>query len=168
LGLFFSRIFNVKDLPKCTVWHFCITIYYHLLPFNCKNVSTVSSKFWRTIFFLTETRDHLVDFPILTSFWNQFCHCLALFPVLKAVLLQEIFESQSKLFIVMSLVRAGDLFDRIIARKRFPEKTALVGSHKYLISISRLFLQILIWRLLSAIKYLHDRGIVHRGLQTAI
>lgn len=53
------------------------------------------------------------------------------------VRMEEIFESQQHLYIVMSLVRHGDLFDRIIARKRFPEKTAMVRACVVRSAVSR-------------------------------
>jgi len=62
------------------------------------------------------------------------------------VKLVDLFESIKKIYIVMQLLPAGDMFDRIIKRKFFTEQTA----------------RIITWRLLSALKYLHALGIVHR------
>lgn len=63
--------------------------------------------------------------------------------------MKDIFESQKTLYIVMPLFQGGDLFYRIVKRKRFPEATA----------------RIVMWKLLSAVRYLHDRGVVHRDLK---
>lgn len=59
------------------------------------------------------------------------------------------FETRTQLFIVMRLVKGGDLFERIKTRKFFPENVA----------------REVMWSLFSAIRYLHARGIVHRDLK---
>ncbi len=63
--------------------------------------------------------------------------------------LREMFETRTHLYIVMRLVRGGDLFNRIKARKCFKEEVA----------------REVIWSLFSAVKYLHARGIVHRDIK---
>ena len=63
--------------------------------------------------------------------------------------MKEVFEDQHNIYIVMPLIPHGDLFDRIMLRKVFAEETA----------------KMIIWRLLSALDYLHERGIVHRDLK---
>ncbi len=63
--------------------------------------------------------------------------------------LKNQFETRKLMYIVMHLCQGGDLFDRLIARKRFPEIVA----------------RSIIKKLLSVVKYLHDRGIVHRDLK---
>mmetsp|Transcript_17541 Transcript_17541/g.34237 ORF Transcript_17541/g.34237 Transcript_17541/m.34237 type:complete len:755 (+) Transcript_17541:30-2294(+) len=63
--------------------------------------------------------------------------------------MKEIFESPDQMFIVMQYVAGGDLFDRIIKRKRFREEVA----------------KQIIFNLLNGVKYLHDRGVVHRDLK---
>uniref|UniRef100_A0A3B4DT26 Protein kinase domain-containing protein n=1 Tax=Pygocentrus nattereri TaxID=42514 RepID=A0A3B4DT26_PYGNA len=65
------------------------------------------------------------------------------------VSLEDIFESQSHLYLVMQLVSGGELFDRIVEKGFYTERDA-----------SKLIHQIL-----DAVKYLHDMGIVHRDLK---
>ncbi|XP_051568807.1 calcium/calmodulin-dependent protein kinase type 1-like isoform X1 [Myxocyprinus asiaticus] len=65
------------------------------------------------------------------------------------VSLEDIFESQTHLYLVMQLVSGGELFDRIVEKGFYTERDA-----------SKLICQIL-----DAVKYLHDMGIVHRDLK---
>ncbi|EKX42291.1 CHK2 DNA damage checkpoint kinase [Guillardia theta CCMP2712] len=61
----------------------------------------------------------------------------------------EMFDSNSKLYIVMELVTGGELFDRIIAKEKYSEKDA-----------AHVFIQIV-----KAVDYLHSIGIVHRDIK---
>uniref|UniRef100_A0A7S4DNF8 Protein kinase domain-containing protein n=1 Tax=Lotharella globosa TaxID=91324 RepID=A0A7S4DNF8_9EUKA len=63
--------------------------------------------------------------------------------------MREIFESSKTIYIVMEWMKAGDLFERIISRKVLPEFTV----------------KSIIFQLLSAVSYLHRRGIAHRDLK---
>ena len=63
--------------------------------------------------------------------------------------LKNQFETRKFTFIVMTLFSGGDLFDRLVQKKRFNE------------TVSRS----IVTKLLNVIKYLHDRGIVHRDLK---
>ncbi|XP_064399432.1 calcium/calmodulin-dependent protein kinase type 1-like [Halichondria panicea] len=65
------------------------------------------------------------------------------------VYLMEVFDSKSKLYLVMELVTGGELFDRIIAKGSYTESDA----------------SSLIGQVLDAIDYLHSQGIVHRDLK---
>lgn len=60
------------------------------------------------------------------------------------VRLQDIFQTDDALYLVMELVRGGDLFDRIVDRGRYPEATG----------------RELMRQILQAVQYLHARNIV--------
>jgi len=63
--------------------------------------------------------------------------------------LRAIFDTEEILFIVMDLMKGGELYEEIVKRKSFSEKDA-----------SRIMQQ-----LFSALAYLHEHGIVHRDLK---
>ena len=63
--------------------------------------------------------------------------------------IQHVFETIENICIVMQYVKGGDLFDRIVELKRFPESIA----------------KLVLYKLLKVVLYLHKRGIVHRDLK---
>lgn len=65
------------------------------------------------------------------------------------VKLFEVFETRTSIFLILELVRGGDLFDRIVEKGKYTEADA---SH-------------LIKSLATAIKHLHSMNIVHRDLK---
>ena len=65
------------------------------------------------------------------------------------VALKEIFDSKSKLYLVMELVSGGELFDRIVEKGSYSEKDESK----------------LVRKVVDAINYLHGKGIVHRDLK---
>lgn len=65
------------------------------------------------------------------------------------VRLVEEFDFDSELYLVMELVKGGDLFDAIAAASKFPEAEA--GR--------------LVWHLAGALAYLHALSIVHRDIK---
>ena len=65
------------------------------------------------------------------------------------VTLYEVFESQTKLYLVMELLTGGELFDRIVGMGKYSEEDARYFTFK----------------LLNAVLYLHDRQICHRDLK---
>jgi len=65
------------------------------------------------------------------------------------VSLRAIFDTEETLFIVMDLMKGGELYEEIVKRKSFSEKDAV-----------RIMEQ-----LFSALAYLHQHGIVHRDLK---
>jgi len=63
--------------------------------------------------------------------------------------LYEVFESEEEFFLVMELVDGKELFDKIVERGQYSEKDAA--------NIVR--------QIISAVEYLHERGIAHRDLK---
>ena len=61
----------------------------------------------------------------------------------------EYFQDQNYFYIVTELCTGGELFDRIIERKRFSEKDAAI----------------LMKQLMSSLSYIHSHNIVHRDLK---
>lgn len=64
------------------------------------------------------------------------------------VQLREVLQTDRNIYIVMELVTGGELFDKIVAEKKFTE------------SVARRYFQ----QLVVAIEYCHSHGIAHRGM----
>lgn len=63
--------------------------------------------------------------------------------------LEGLYESKAHIYIVMEMLKGGELFERIVGRPRFTELEAAR----------------LLRPLLESVAYLHDLGIVHRDLK---
>jgi serine/threonine protein kinase len=62
------------------------------------------------------------------------------------VQVKEVFSSRKYVFIVMELMTGGELFDRIVTKDHYSEMAARNA----------------IEMIISAVKYCHDRSVVHR------
>ena len=63
--------------------------------------------------------------------------------------LYEVYEGEHHIYLVMELLRGGELFDRVLKRGHYDEPDAAV----------------MISRILSALQYIHSLGIMHRDLK---
>jgi serine/threonine protein kinase len=65
------------------------------------------------------------------------------------VRLEEVFETERKVYLQMEYVSGGELFDRIAEREHFSERDA----------------RDIVWQIVDALLYLHRMGVVHRDLK---
>jgi serine/threonine protein kinase len=63
--------------------------------------------------------------------------------------LYEVFEGEYHIYLVIELLEGGELFDRIIKKGHYSEQDA----------------SILISKLIRALVYLHEKGIMHRDIK---
>lgn len=63
--------------------------------------------------------------------------------------LVDVYESEEKLSLVMECMEGGELFDRVIQRKKFTERDAANAAHQMLL----------------ALNYLHYHNVVHRDIK---
>lgn len=65
------------------------------------------------------------------------------------VKLYEVYEDDVNFYLIMDLLKGGELFDEIVKRSKYSEQDAVQIMHS----------------LLSAVNYLHRKGYVHRDLK---
>ncbi len=65
------------------------------------------------------------------------------------VRMYEVLASRTKIFIVLELVSGGELFDKIVSKKRFDE------------ALARFYFR----QLIRGVKYCHSIGVFHRDLK---
>jgi len=63
--------------------------------------------------------------------------------------LYEVHESETNIYLVLELLRGGELFERIVKKGIYTEKDA----------------SILMKKMISALDYMHSKGIMHRDLK---
>lgn len=63
--------------------------------------------------------------------------------------LADVYQSKEKMSLVMECMEGGELFDRVIERKKFTEKDAADAAYQMLLSLA----------------YLHNHGMVHRDIK---
>jgi len=63
--------------------------------------------------------------------------------------LYEVYEDEVHFYLIMDLLKGGELFDEIVKRSKFEEEDA-----------AEIMLQVL-----SAMNYLHKKGFIHRDLK---
>jgi len=65
------------------------------------------------------------------------------------VKLYEVFEDDVHFYLIMDLLKGGELFDEIVKRQKFTEKDA-----------AEIMIQVF-----SSINYIHKKGFVHRDIK---
>eukprot|EP00828_Plagiopyla_frontata_P040678 TRINITY_DN557_c0_g2_i3.p1 TRINITY_DN557_c0_g2~~TRINITY_DN557_c0_g2_i3.p1 ORF type:complete len:458 (+),score=63.96 TRINITY_DN557_c0_g2_i3:74-1447(+) len=65
------------------------------------------------------------------------------------ITLNEVYEGENHIYLVMDLLTGGELFDRIVKKGNYTEKEACI----------------IITKILNALSYLHSIGIMHRDLK---
>ena len=63
--------------------------------------------------------------------------------------MHEVYEGEYHIYLVLDLLKGGELFDKLIQKGNYSEKDACI----------------LISNLLGALAYLHEKGIMHRDIK---
>lgn len=61
----------------------------------------------------------------------------------------EVFEDEQQIYLIFELMEGGELFDRVLKKKRYPEREAAI----------------IMKQLLEALVYLEKKGILHRDIK---